>query len=119
MAVFDDLIAYANPVLIERDIHLQQGASWEIRQPLSVNGTPMDFSGCSAFCQVRTRAGAMVFTFTSITLATGLLTLQAAPSATASLVPGIYVYDVDVLNSTSRRLTMMAGNFRIAAQVTT
>jgi hypothetical protein len=119
VAVFDDLVAAASPTVIERHIHRQAGASWEIRQYLEVDTVPVDWTGCTAFCQVRDRAGALIYAFTSLTLTNaGWLTLTATPTATGVVPPGDYVYDVDVVNAASRRLPLMAGSFKVGKQVT-
>lgn len=118
MTVFDDLVAAANPYLIERNIAKIQGGSWEVRQTLQVNDVPMDWTGCTASCQIKKSDGTLVFTFTTLALTAGLLTMTATPTQTASLVVGLYYYDVDIVNGSSRRLAFMSGNFRIAKQVT-
>jgi hypothetical protein len=119
VTVFDDLVAAASPTVLERHIHRQAGASWEIRQYLEVSGVPMDWTGCTAFCQVADRSGTVVFTFTAPTVtSTGWVTLTATPTATAAVPPGDYIYDVDVVNAAGRRLALMAGSFRVGKQVT-
>lgn len=119
MSVFDDLVAVTSPVLIERHLHRQQGASWEVRQTLQVNDVDMDWTGCTASCQIKDAAGTLIFTFTTATLTTGLLTLTATPTQTNTLPVGTYEYDVDVVNASARRLPLMSGKFKIAKQVTT
>lgn len=119
MTVFDDLIAAASPTVIERHIHRQAGASWEIRQYVDVDAVPVNWTGCTASCQVANRSGGVVFTFTSLTLsADGWLTMTATPTQTAAVAPGDYIYDVDIVNGASRRLAFMAGSFRVGKQVT-
>jgi hypothetical protein len=119
VTVFDDLVAAASPTIIERHLHRQAGASWEIRQYLDVDTVPVDWTGCTASCQVRDRAGALIFAFTSLTLTNvGWLTMTATPTQTAALAPGDYLYDVDIVNALGRRLPLMAGSFRIGKQVT-
>lgn len=118
MTLFDDLVSVASPVLITRNIHRQQGGSWEIRQPLQVNGADMDWTGCTASCQIRTRSGDLIFAFTTLTLTTGNLTMTATPTQTAALQTGSFVYDVDIVNGSGRRLPFMSGSFRIEKQVT-
>lgn len=118
MTVFDDLIAAASPYIIERNLHRQQGASWEVRQYLSINDVPMDWTGCTASCQIKGTDGTAVFTFASLTLSTGWLVMTATPTNTLALPPGTYDYDVDIVNGSARRLSFMAGKFKIAKQVT-
>lgn len=118
MTVFDDLVALANPTVLTRDLHRQAGASWEIRQYLEVDGVPMVWTGCTATCMIKTSSDALMFTWTTLALTTGWLTMSATPTQT-TLTPGLYLYDVDVVNASGRRLAFMAGTFRIGRQVTT
>ena len=119
MTVFDDLIAAANPTILTRDVMRQQGASWEIRQYLSVNGAAMDWTGCTVASQIRKPDGTSVYSFNSLTAdSTGWVILKATPSDTASLAVGFYDYDVDITNGSGRKLAFMAGRFVISKQVT-
>lgn len=121
MTVFDDLISIAEPTVLVRHIHRQAGASWEVRQYLEIGEppVPVDWTGCTATCQVRNRTGDLIFTFTTITLGSdGWLTMTATPTQTANVPPGDYVYDVDIVNASARRLAFMAGSFRVGKQVT-
>lgn len=68
-------------------------------------GEPLDLTGCSVYSQMRDRPnGTLVATATtSMTAASGDIWVTYAASATASITPGEYGYDVWLVDGNSKK----------------
>ena len=50
--------------------------------------------------------------------ALGTITLSVASNITAQLLPGQYVYDLELVSGGGQKTTLVGGNFKVKAQVT-
>jgi hypothetical protein len=91
-------------------------------------GTVINLTNYTARMQVRSKASAptTILSLTSsvgggITLggAAGTIVINIAASGTAALEPGDYVYDLELVNTTSTAVTrLIQGKFKVSAEVT-
>ena len=111
------------------NIVCDQGATFGLSLTYKdATGALIDLTNYTARMQVRSKANAptTILSLTSsagagIALggAAGTIFISIAASSTASLVPGDYVYDLELVNTTSTAVTrLIQGKFRVSAEVT-
>ena len=88
--------------------------------------TPRNLTGYTARMQVREVVTSQDFLLELTTEnsrialggALGTITLTVASSATAQILPGQYVYDLELVSGGGQKTTLLGGNFKVKAQVT-
>lgn len=91
------------------------------------SGDPVDLTGCTVKMQVRPAPGSSTLILTISTLAgnvtidgpRGAIAINVPASVTATLVPGLYVYDMDLTESGGGISRLIEGKFEITPEVTT
>jgi hypothetical protein len=99
---------------------LYRGDSFSLRVRLDdVTGQPVDVTGWSWLCQLRSPLDALIGTLDVDTskAGSGELRLSLAPEVTASLVPGDLVWDLQASDVTGGVRTVLTGKLRIRADV--
>ena len=87
---------------------------------------PINLTGYTARMQVRDTAASssvileLTTSNTRITLGgtAGTVSLNVAANVTANLVPGLYVYDLEVVSGGGEVTRLVEGNFNVKAEVT-
>jgi len=111
------------------NIVCDQGATFGLSMTYKdANGTVINLTGYTARMQVRSKANASttIVSLTSspaagITLggAAGTIVISISATSTAALEPGDYVYDLELVNTSSTAVTrLVQGRFRVSAEVT-
>ena len=103
------------------NITIDQGSDFSIQLTIKESGSAKNLTGYSARAQLRrsitstTLSG--TFTCTITNAANGIVTMALGYSATASLVPGKYFYDLEIYTgSVVQRL--IQGNATVRGEVT-
>lgn len=111
------------------NIVCDQGATFGLSMTYKdANGAIINLTTYTARMQVRSKASAptTILSLTSspgagITLggAAGTIVISISASSTAALEPGDYVYDLELVNTTSSAVTrLIQGKFKVSAEVT-
>lgn len=102
-----------------------QGATFSRTLTYKINDTPVNLSGYTARMQVREfhYSDDYILNLTSssgITLggAAGTIALLISASDTASLVPGNYVYDIEIISVGGTVTRLIEGKFIVSPEVT-
>lgn len=87
MAVtFNDLVRAAQPALCVAPAAVTEGLSWEFAvEIVGDDGSAPDFTGCAAVARVFNKIDGSVLVTFSTTITANVVTLTAAPAATAGL----------------------------------
>ena len=111
------------------NIVCDQGATFGLSMTYKdANGTVINLTGYTARMQVRSKASAptTILSLSSISAAgitlggaAGTIVINISASGTAALEPGDYVYDLELVNTSSTAVTrLVQGRFRVSAEVT-
>ena len=108
MATFDALVPLALPFLASETIEAVQGKSWEWDYDIAIDGDPVDFTGCTGVCEVRSSSALIVAPTVSFP-SPGVVRCSVAPSASDALAPGLYLHEVRVTNGAGRKVVVVGG----------
>jgi hypothetical protein len=88
-------------------------------------GSPVNLTGCTGRMQIRRFAGSPAANITltngsGVTLggALGTITITVSAAALSQVLAGGYVYDVEIVDTSSKVLKVISGNFTLGAEVT-
>ena len=110
MATFDALVPLAQPFLATETCEEVQGASWEWDYDIAIDGDPVDFTGCTGVCQIRSQGtGALIVAPTVSFPADGVVRCIVTPSESASLAPGGYLHEVEVTKGPDQKVPIVGG----------
>lgn len=104
---------------IKTNLWIEQGATYSNTIPLiDVNGNPVNVANCSAVAELRqdyTSTNSVSF---DTALANGSLTISLTANATANVLSGRYVYDVNMTNAANVVSRIQEGVVTITPSVT-
>ena len=110
MATFDALVPLALPFLASETIEAVQGKSWQWDYDIAIDGDPVDFTGCTGVCQIRSQGtGALIVAPTVSFPADGVVRCIVTPSESASLAPGGYLHEVEVTKGPDQKVPIVGG----------
>lgn len=100
---------------------LEQGASFHFEASiLDANNVPQNFGTYTGQSQMRKSIFSNTAYPFTVTLATGLVSLDMDSSITTTIWPGYYVYDVFIYDSGSdETIRLIAGQVTVTGKVTT
>jgi hypothetical protein len=98
---------------------IDQGSTYSVTINLDdVNGDPINVTGYTSRAQMRkhyTSSNAVSFT---TSMANGALTMSLTSSQTANIVSGRYVYDAELIDSSSNVTRIVEGIVTVTPEVT-
>jgi hypothetical protein len=101
---------------------LEQGSTFSRRLTVQENNSALDLTGYTGRMQMRSTHDSdtiiLSFTVTVSDASSGQLTTTASATTTASITPGIYVYDLEIESSASTVTRLMQGNITVTPEVT-
>lgn len=106
---------------------IEQGTTWHRRITWLIDDDPVDLTAYSARLQVRShvRAGTTILSLTSavgggLTLGgvAGTIDVDLTATATAALTPGLYVYDLELVDGSGTVTRLLEGTVQVTAEVT-
>ena len=101
---------------------LEQGSTFRRRLTVQENNSALNLTGYSGRMQMRSThdSDTIILSFTVIVsnASAGQLTATASATTTASITPGIYVYDLEIESSTGTVTRLMQGNITVTPEVT-
>lgn len=104
---------------VKANIVIDQGSDFSTSIYLQDdNGDPITVSGFSAAAQMRKTYTSLTATSFSTSLLDGELVLTLTNAQTANLVPGRYVYDVEITNASSVKSRIVEGMVTVTPEVT-
>ena len=106
---------------IKANLFVDQGATFATKLVLNdADGVPVDLTGYTASGQIRkhyTSSNATSFTV-SLTASTGSVVLSLSANATANLISGRYVYDVEMVDTSGNVSRIIEGIVTVSPNVT-
>lgn len=106
---------------IKANLIIDQGATYATKLNITdTDGSAIDLTGYTAAAQIRkhyTSSNSTPFSV-SVTAATGAVVLSLTANATANLVAGRYVYDVELTDGAGRISRIIEGTVTITPNVT-
>jgi hypothetical protein len=106
---------------IKANLIIDQGATYATKLNITdANGSAVDLTGYTAAAQIRkhyTSSNSTPFSV-SLTAATGAVVLSLSSNATANLISGRYVYDVELTDGAGRVSRIIEGTVTITPNVT-
>ena len=103
------------------NLYIDQGADFSTTLSLTdSNGDILTLTGYSAIAQMRKTYGSSTISATfgsSLTAATGQITLTLADTVTAALTSGRYVYDVLITHSSGDKTRILEGQATVTPSV--
>ena len=106
---------------IKANLFVDQGATFATKLVLNdADGVPVDLTGYTASGQIRkhyTSSNATNFTV-SLTASTGSVVLSLSANATANLISGRYVYDVEMVDTSGNVSRIIEGIVTVSPNVT-
>ena len=106
---------------IKANLFVDQGATFATKLVLNdADGVPVDLTGYTASGQIRkhyTSSNATNFTV-SLTASTGSVVLSLSANATANLISGRYVYDVEMVDTSGNISRIIEGIVTVSPNVT-
>jgi len=105
------------------DIVIDQGSDFAIQLEISADGSAVSLTNQSARAQMRPTATSSTLTATftcAVTSASeGKLKMSLPNATTASISPGKYYWDIELVNSSTSSVTrLLQGVARVTAEVT-
>ena len=105
------------------DIVIDQGSDFAIQLEISADGSAVSLTNQSARAQMRPTATSSTktadFTCTVTSVTEGKIKMQLSNATTASISPGKYYYDIELVNSGTSTVTrLLQGIARVTAEVT-
>lgn len=101
---------------------LEQGATFNRQMTIKENNSALNLTGYTGAMQLRSSydASTVALSITvSITNASqGILNISATSSSTAALTEGIYVYDLELTNSSGIVTRLLQGQVTVSPEVT-
>ena len=101
---------------------LEQGSTFRRRLTVQENNSALNLTGYSGRMQMRSThdSDTIILSFTVIVsnASAGQLTATASATTTASITPGIYVYDLEIESSAGTVTRLMQGNITVTPEVT-
>lgn len=125
MAGFEDLIPASMPYMAREQLAGSTGSDWEWSyEVLDNSGNAVDFTGCTAVCEIRDKLGGTVVLAPAVTFpAAGQVKVTATNAQTAALAAGFYVHEVEVTRTSDGKKVKLVGagdsQFTVKGQVTT
>lgn len=110
----------------EQGATFTQQIQWTVESaPGTCIDVPVNLTGYTAKMQVRKKAGAALLVELStangrivITPLTGTILLTLTAAETNVLTPGLYLYDLELTNSTGFVIRFISGAFEVTGQIT-
>lgn len=103
------------------NLYIDQGSDYETIMTLS-NGTPIDLTGYTIKSQVRksySSTTAYDFTCTVLSAVNGQIKLAMSATASGSIKPGRYLYDVEITNTVAgTKKRVVEGAVIVTGQIT-
>jgi hypothetical protein len=101
---------------------LDQGATFNRQLTIKENNSPLNLTGYTGAIQLRSSYDASTVALSvtvAVTNATqGILTISASSSSTTALTEGIYVYDLEITNSSGTVTRLLQGQITVSPEVT-
>jgi hypothetical protein len=114
---------YVNYVPGKVDFNVYRGDTFVQEIEVQENDTPYDFTNCTVRMKMKWEHSEdtveELVSPTSITLATGKMTLNLTAAETAALQPVKYRYDIQLTKPNAQVITLIRGAFQILKDVTT
>lgn len=108
--------------ILKRPLPMKQGDTYAQKLIWEADGAPVNTSGMTAIMQLRrdpNREVAMQLdTVSGITLGLGVVMLNASPTQTAELEPGLYDFDLEITHAGGRVETILSGKYNVIVDVT-
>lgn len=103
-------------------LDIDQGSDFSAVMELeNDNSTPMNLSGFSVYSQFRKSYGSTVaYSFNAVVLnaSQGTIKLSLSGIASSNIKPGRYLYDVEIISSTSVKTRVVEGIVTINPEIT-
>ena len=103
-------------------LDVDQGSDFTTEMTLqNNNGTAMDLTGFSVYSQFRKNYNSTIayqFTTAMTNALQGIITLSLLGTASSNIKPGRYLYDVEIVDITTRKTRVVEGIVTINAEIT-